>query len=126
MATKLQSLLMFLIFLAFQEMMIMRGEAATCEANSKLFRGACFSDGNCGSICEKEGFSGGKCKFLKCVCLKDCNAGGGPPGVGPPDGPPDGGPPGEGPPDEGQPGEGPPPILNRKSFGQIVISILFT
>ncbi|KAK6133160.1 hypothetical protein DH2020_033098 [Rehmannia glutinosa] len=126
MAAKLNGLLMFLLVLVFQEMVIMRGEAETCEAKSKLFNGACFSTKNCGSICEKEGFSGGKCKFFKCVCFKDCNINGGggtpaqgppadaPPAEGPPsddppsDGPPGEGPPADGPPSEEQPGEGPP------------------
>ncbi|KAI3466303.1 hypothetical protein Pfo_022966 [Paulownia fortunei] len=121
MAAKLQSLLLFLLlFLSFHDMMIMRGEAILCEANSKLFTGACFSDKNCGAICEKEGFLNGKCKFLKCVCSKDCNVGGGGggPGQGPPsEGPPDEGPPGgEGPPGEDPPGGELPPVLNRKSL----------
>ncbi|GFQ02712.1 defensin-like protein p322 [Phtheirospermum japonicum] len=87
-------------------MMIMRGEAAMCEANSKLFSGACWNSNNCGSICEKERFLGGNCKFWKCVCFKECTVGGG--GGGTPDGPPSNDQPAEGPPSEEQPGEGPP------------------
>lgn len=83
--------------------MAMLGEAAVCESPSRLFRGACFSNRNCASIC-------GECKFLKCKCTKDCSGGGqGPPNEGPPNNPGsppeggDGGPPSEGPPNEGTP-----------------------
>lgn len=115
----------------------MLGEAALCEAPSRLFKGACFSSGNCGTICETERFLNGRCKFFKCICSKDCNIGGGggsggggggsgggggggdgggdePPSDGPPDGgdsPPDDG--GEGPPDEGSP---PPTTLKRSAY----------
>lgn len=68
-----------------------------CETPSRCFTGLCFSRNNCGAICEKEGFSFGVCKALKCVCAKDCNAGGG-----------GGGNPGQGPPDEGPPEQDPP------------------
>ncbi|GFP96233.1 defensin j1-2 [Phtheirospermum japonicum] len=96
-------------------MMIMRSEGSTCEARSQLFKGACFRSKNCESICGKEGFTGGKCKFWRCVCSKDCGLpndsepGEGPPNEeGPSEGPPNEAEPGEGPPSEGQPGEGPP------------------
>ncbi|KAL7130577.1 hypothetical protein ABFS83_13G143300 [Erythranthe nasuta] len=106
--------LFLLLLLAFQwVMLIVPGEASLCETPSRYFNGICFSRRNCGAICEKEGFSSGRCKAFKCVCGKDCNAagggGGGDPGLGPPvEGPPDQGPPEEGPPGEGPPGEGPP------------------
>ncbi|PIM99521.1 hypothetical protein CDL12_27988 [Handroanthus impetiginosus] len=100
----------------------MMSEATICEAPSTLFTGLCFSDRNCGTICEKEGFLNGYCKFLKCTCSKDCNVGGGggSPGQGAPrNGPPEGGPPGgEEPPVEGPPGgkeppaEGPPILFS--------------
>ncbi|GER48113.1 defensin-like protein [Striga asiatica] len=109
------------------ESLIMQGQAASCESNSRLFKGACFSDRNCGSICEKEGFMAGKCKFLRCVCLKNCSAGGGGSGgIGgsggggggggsggedPSMGPPEENPGGEGPPEEGSGGEES-PVLN--------------
>ncbi|KAH6795944.1 hypothetical protein C2S51_036930 [Perilla frutescens var. frutescens] len=86
-------------------MMAMVGEASLCESPSTLFKGACFRSSNCGTICEKEGFLNGRCKFFKCICSKDCNSGGGGGGGGG-----DGGPPGEGPPDggNGPPGDDPP------------------
>ncbi|XP_020552054.1 defensin-like protein [Sesamum indicum] len=118
MPSKLQNLLLFLLLLAFQEMIIMRGEAAICESPSKLFTGLCFSDKNCSAICEKEKFVTGQCKFWKCICSKDCGTGGG--GGGDPGGPPDEGSPGGGG-DEGPPEGGPPatvktPAVNRKSL----------
>ncbi|KAL0310833.1 UNVERIFIED_CONTAM: hypothetical protein Sangu_2378000 [Sesamum angustifolium] len=103
-------------------MIIMRGEAATCESPSKLFTGLCFSDKNCSAICEKEKFISGQCKVWKCICSKDCGTGGGGGGGGggDPGGPPDEGSPGGGG-DEGQPEGGPPatkktPAVNRKSL----------
>ncbi|XP_011086334.1 uncharacterized protein LOC105168097 [Sesamum indicum] len=112
MPSKLQNLLLFLLLLAFQEMIIMHGEAeaAVCESPSKLFTGLCFSDRNCSAICEKENFVTGRCKFWKCICSKDCGTGGGGGGGG---GDP-GGPPDEGG-DEGPPEGGPPAtVVNRK------------
>ncbi|EYU33797.1 hypothetical protein ABFS82_08G160000 [Erythranthe guttata] len=88
MASKLRtSLLPFLLLFAFQEMIILQGEAALCETKSSIFTGACFSDRNCETICEKEGFLNGRCKLWKCICSKDCGIGGGggvvvPPGGG--------------------------------------------
>lgn len=71
----------------------MRAEAAICETRSQQFRGLCFRNDNCGSICEKEGFLTGRCKgfLLKCICAKDCGANGGGSSDGPPDSPPDDG-----------------------------------
>ncbi|KAL3637609.1 hypothetical protein CASFOL_018777 [Castilleja foliolosa] len=103
MANKLHSLIAFLLLLAFQEMMIMRGEAITCEAKSSKFKGPCFYDTNCESTCKTEKFPGGKCHHMKCVCTKDCGLGSGTPAHGPPhdtsmDGPQMNEQPGEGPP----------------------------
>lgn len=56
---------------------MMGSEAAMCSARSRLFTGLCFSRSNCTTICEREGFLYGACKGFKCVCTKDCNAGGG-------------------------------------------------
>ncbi|KAH6776008.1 low-molecular-weight cysteine-rich 72 [Perilla frutescens var. hirtella] len=90
-------------------MMAMVGEASLCESPSTLFKGACFRSSNCGTICEKEGFLNGRCKFFRCICSKDCNSGGGGGGEGGGGGG-DGGPPGDGPPNggNGPPGEDPP------------------
>ncbi|GFP96228.1 defensin j1-2 [Phtheirospermum japonicum] len=65
----------------------MQGEAAICETGSKQFKGICFNNENCATICEKEGFISGRCKgfFPTCTCAKQCpkntapNAGTGPP-----------------------------------------------
>lgn len=83
-------------------MLMTPSEALMCETPSSLFNGLCFSERNCASICDKEGFTFGHCKTLKCVCAKDCGVGKTPPVQGPPDqGPPD-----QGPPDQGPPGPG--------------------
>ena len=91
-------------------------EAAVCSAPSKLFRGICFSDSNCSSVCEKEGFISGECDGLRrrCICLKDCGSDGGDPGQGPPEqgGGDDGGDAGQGPPEQG--GGDQPSDVNRK------------
>ncbi|KAL1556040.1 defensin J1-2-like [Salvia divinorum] len=78
MAKQFSTLSFFLLcLLAFQEMML--SEAAICSAPSKLFRGLCFSNSNCSSICEKEGFLSGYCNGLRrmCICQKDCDGNGG-------------------------------------------------
>ncbi|KAL1556034.1 hypothetical protein AAHA92_11702 [Salvia divinorum] len=123
MAKQFSTLSLFLLcLLAFQEMM--PSEAVLCSAPSKLFRGLCFntSDNNCSVICKKEGFSFGNCKGLRlrCICQKDCNAGGGGDGGDAGQGPPqrggggDGGDTGQGPPQQGggggrgDAGQGPP------------------
>ncbi|KAL3614889.1 hypothetical protein CASFOL_040550 [Castilleja foliolosa] len=121
MANNLPSLLTFLILLTFHEMMIMRGEATECDADSRIYKGSCFRSKNCGSICETEGFISGKCHklMMQCVCFKDCGKPGISPahGHGPPldmpvqEGPvneqPGAGSGGGGLPSEEQPGEGP-------------------
>ncbi|KAL0310837.1 UNVERIFIED_CONTAM: hypothetical protein Sangu_2378400 [Sesamum angustifolium] len=97
-------------------MIIMHGEAeaAVCESPSKLFTGLCFSDRNCSAICEKENFVTGHCKFWKCICSKDCGAGGGgdPGGGGGGGEDPGGGGGGEDPPEGGPPAT----VVNRKSL----------
>ncbi|KAK4491857.1 hypothetical protein RD792_002636 [Penstemon davidsonii] len=82
-----------------------RVEASVCETRSKEFRGLCIKSDNCASICEKEGYLTGTCKgfIWKCICEKDCKAGGATsPGGGSGGGPPDGS--GDGPPDGGDGG----------------------
>ncbi|KAL7103189.1 hypothetical protein ACP275_08G164700 [Erythranthe tilingii] len=52
---------------------LMVAEASVCETKSQLFKGACFRNDNCASICEKEGYLTGRCKgFFRCICAKDC------------------------------------------------------
>ncbi|RHN41711.1 putative defensin, invertebrate/fungal, defensin, plant [Medicago truncatula] len=48
--------------------------ARTCETPSNSFKGACFSDTNCASVCQTEGFPGGHCKGFRqrCFCTKPC------------------------------------------------------
>ncbi|KAG6407310.1 hypothetical protein SASPL_130297 [Salvia splendens] len=92
------------MFVIVEEMMV--SEAAVCSAPSKLFRGICFSDSNCSSVCEKEGFLSGECDGLRrrCICQKDCNGNGGSDAQGPPEqgggGDSDGGDAGQGPPEQ--------------------------
>ncbi|CAL5197290.1 unnamed protein product [Lathyrus oleraceus] len=49
-------------------------EARECESPSQKFKGLCFSDTNCASVCQTEGFPGGKCEGLRhrCFCTKPC------------------------------------------------------
>ncbi|KAG8365317.1 hypothetical protein BUALT_Bualt18G0092100 [Buddleja alternifolia] len=109
---KLELICFFFFFINAEEKMTMPGQAAICESRSRIFTGLCVNNQNCGTICEKEGFLNGHCKLWRCICIKDCNAGGRNPGQGPPgggEGPPEGPPESEGPPAEGPPeGEGPP------------------
>ncbi|XP_050373754.1 defensin Ec-AMP-D2-like [Argentina anserina] len=52
----------------------MVAEARNCESKSHKFKGKCFSETNCGSVCQTEGFSGGNCRGLRrrCFCTKHC------------------------------------------------------
>ncbi|KAG8365286.1 hypothetical protein BUALT_Bualt18G0088700 [Buddleja alternifolia] len=85
---------------------VIGGEAAICETRSQLFRGLCFRNDNCSSVCEKEGYLTGRCKgfLLRCICAKDCGAGDPKSGGG---SPPEGGGDGGGSPPEGG-DDGPP------------------
>ncbi|XP_037432418.1 defensin Tm-AMP-D1.2-like [Triticum dicoccoides] len=51
-------------------------EARTCESQSHKFKGACFSDTNCASVCRTENFPRGQCNThyveRKCYCERDC------------------------------------------------------
>ncbi|KAL7142933.1 hypothetical protein ABFS83_08G157700 [Erythranthe nasuta] len=106
-----------------QRFAVMVAEASVCETKSQIFKGACFRNDNCASICEKEGYLTGRCKgFFKCICAKDCGGpnngggatggGGGGGGGGQPDG---GAPPADGS-DAGTPPDGPSedPILTSE------------
>nr|GMD15411.1 defensin Ec-AMP-D2-like [Ipomoea batatas] len=50
------------------------GEARKCESKSHKFKGLCFSDHNCGSVCQTEGFHAGHCRGFRrrCFCTKHC------------------------------------------------------
>ncbi|KAL6577527.1 hypothetical protein OROMI_009855 [Orobanche minor] len=53
----------------------MMAEARTCESKSQKFKGACFSDTNCATVCKNEvGFTGGHCTGVRrrCFCIKNC------------------------------------------------------
>ncbi|KAH6768719.1 Scorpion toxin-like knottin superfamily protein [Perilla frutescens var. frutescens] len=49
-------------------------EKRSCQSQSHKFKGKCLSDTNCGSVCETEGFSGGKCRGFRqrCFCTRNC------------------------------------------------------
>ncbi|KAF3774337.1 Defensin Ec-AMP-D1 [Nymphaea thermarum] len=51
-----------------------KAEARLCSSPSKRFRGLCFSDRNCASVCHTEGFPGGDCQGFRrrCMCQKPC------------------------------------------------------
>ncbi|KAL4186298.1 hypothetical protein AMTRI_Chr09g13440 [Amborella trichopoda] len=39
-----------------------------------LFKGQCWMNSNCATICKTEGFHGGRCRGLtrRCFCIKPC------------------------------------------------------
>nr|P86519.1 RecName: Full=Defensin Ec-AMP-D2 [Echinochloa crus-galli] len=45
-----------------------------CQSQSHRYKGACVHDTNCASVCQTEGFSGGKCVGFRgrCFCTKHC------------------------------------------------------
>ncbi|KAG0478054.1 hypothetical protein HPP92_012773 [Vanilla planifolia] len=63
--------LFFLLLLLFHPH---TGEARLCEWQSHGFKGTCLNDNNCGLICLREGFVGGRCRgfWRKCFCTKPC------------------------------------------------------
>ncbi|XP_021889875.1 defensin-like protein 1 [Carica papaya] len=65
-------LLFLLLVLASQEEMMTEGR--TCQSQSHGFHGACLSHHNCAVVCQKEGFSGGKCRGFRrrCFCTRLC------------------------------------------------------
>ena len=48
--------------------------ARECESPSHRYKGPCARDANCASVCQTEGFSGGKCVGFRarCFCVKAC------------------------------------------------------
>jgi len=53
---------------------VKRTEARECWSESHTFKGLCFSDHNCATVCFTEGFTGGKCEGVRhrCLCSKIC------------------------------------------------------
>ncbi|TVU39861.1 hypothetical protein EJB05_13304 [Eragrostis curvula] len=48
--------------------------ARDCESKSHKFVGPCVRHANCKSVCQTEGFSGGRCRGARhrCFCTKIC------------------------------------------------------
>nr|GMC53319.1 Defensin-like protein [Ipomoea batatas] len=65
-------LLLLLLLPSFDEKM--RVEGRLCESQSHKFKGECWSDTNCASVCLSEGFTGGHCRGfrLRCFCTREC------------------------------------------------------
>ncbi|KAJ7982072.1 Defensin-like protein [Quillaja saponaria] len=78
MATKIVSLVIFLVILSIVEEMVMVVQvgAVPCKARSSRFRGSCSSKRNCINICQSEGFEYGRCtrRFFRshCMCYQEC------------------------------------------------------
>ncbi|XP_037432424.1 defensin Tm-AMP-D1.2-like [Triticum dicoccoides] len=69
--------LLILLLLVAMEMGTMKvAEARTCQSKSHKFKGGCFSDSNCASVCHTENFPRGQCHQHyvepKCFCERDC------------------------------------------------------
>ncbi|CAL5066903.1 unnamed protein product [Urochloa decumbens] len=74
---KLSVVIFFLLLLGSTEMQgtVRVALARECKSASHRFKGRCMYDENCRSVCETEGFSGGRCKGFwnpRCTCTKDC------------------------------------------------------
>ncbi|KAE8793661.1 Defensin Tm-AMP-D1.2 [Hordeum vulgare] len=76
MAAAPAALLLLLLLLVAATEMGKTAEARTCESQSHKFKGACFSDTNCASVCRTEDFPRGHCSThyaaRKCYCERDC------------------------------------------------------
>ncbi|KAG2632614.1 hypothetical protein PVAP13_2NG108400 [Panicum virgatum] len=68
----------FLLFLGSNEMQqgpVRVAVARECQSPSHRYKGPCARDANCASVCQTEGFSGGKCGVgfrARCFCVKAC------------------------------------------------------
>nr|BAH29762.1 defensin-like cystein-rich peptide [Torenia fournieri] len=71
MQTKYIFALMVLLVLALSSH---DANGSLCRSPSQKFKGPCFSDSNCQSVCEGEGFTGGECEGFRrrCFCSKPC------------------------------------------------------
>ncbi|KAK4375591.1 hypothetical protein RND71_006268 [Anisodus tanguticus] len=63
---------LFLLVLFFMG----NAEARDCYEWSRKFKGSCLNGKKCSEACKNEGFTDGKCKFIKryprCSCTKPC------------------------------------------------------
>ncbi|XP_050872255.1 defensin Tk-AMP-D6 [Lathyrus oleraceus] len=68
------TIFVFLLLVATKMGPSIVADARDCESPSQIFKGLCFTDTNCASVCHTEGFPGGKCKGLpkRCICTKPC------------------------------------------------------
>ncbi|XP_037418600.1 defensin Tm-AMP-D1.2 [Triticum dicoccoides] len=70
------ALLIVLLLVATETGTTKTAEARTCQSQSHKFKGACFSDTNCASVCRTENFPRGQCNQhhveRKCYCERDC------------------------------------------------------
>ncbi|XP_047940368.1 defensin Ec-AMP-D1-like [Salvia hispanica] len=74
------AILMLVLLLLASEMGVASASASvgeqkrTCESKSHRFKGTCLSNKNCGSVCNTEGFHGGKCRGIRrrCFCTRPC------------------------------------------------------
>ncbi|KAL3812378.1 hypothetical protein ACJIZ3_013646 [Penstemon smallii] len=45
---------------------------ATCPSLSKNFKGWCWFNDSCRTVCEDEWATGGYCRFFQCICTHRC------------------------------------------------------
>ncbi|CAL0305245.1 unnamed protein product [Lupinus luteus] len=64
----------FMLLIVLSSHMMVQSEGRHCESKSHRFKGKCFSNHNCASVCHVEGFTGGKCRGFRqrCFCTKVC------------------------------------------------------
>ncbi|XP_021733386.1 defensin Ec-AMP-D1-like [Chenopodium quinoa] len=71
-----KSVVLFMVLLIFfaSHGMVQQADARMCESQSHHFKGMCFIDHNCATVCRTEGFSGGICVGLRgrCFCTRQC------------------------------------------------------
>nr|GMD76958.1 defensin-like protein [Ipomoea batatas]GMD80127.1 defensin-like protein [Ipomoea batatas] len=71
------ALLFVMLFMATElgRNTIMVTEARKCATPSGKFKGQCFRQANCATICQSEGYPEGDCKGTfnrQCYCIKPC------------------------------------------------------
>ncbi|KAL1326725.1 hypothetical protein HN51_036845 [Arachis hypogaea] len=67
-------LILCLVLLIASQEMVVQSEGRKCDSQSHHFKGKCFSDTNCASVCHGEGFTGGECRGFRqrCFCTRNC------------------------------------------------------